>query len=110
MPMRHPHAHPKGGTARRAIHADSRGFRFEDLRSEIMTSTSLVQPSRRTLIAGGGALIVSFAIAPNAPAQEPPTAPTTPLPGSLKTAPMLDSWISISGDGSITVFTGKCEL
>ena len=74
-----------------------------------MTSTSQVQMSRRTLLAGG-ALIVSFAIAPCLLAQEQPTAPMPPLPGSLKTAPMLDSWISISGDGSITVFTGKCEL
>jgi nicotinate dehydrogenase subunit B len=75
-----------------------------------MTSASQVQPSRRTMLSGGGALIVSFAIAPQMLAQEQPTAPKPPLPGSLKTAPMLDSWISISGDGSITVFTGKCEL
>ncbi len=33
-----------------------------------------------------------------------------PLPGSLKSVPMLNSWIRIDADGRITVFTGKAEL
>jgi CO/xanthine dehydrogenase Mo-binding subunit len=72
---------------------------------------------RRRVLAGGGALIVSFSLGnafaqdqtkpAAAPAPNPP-APTPP--GSLKGAPFLDSWIRIDADGSITVFTGKAEL
>jgi nicotinate dehydrogenase subunit B len=68
--------------------------------------------NRRSLLAGGGALVVSFSLADafaqdqNAPAAAPPPAP----PGSLKGAPYLDSWIRIDADGGITVFTGKAEL
>jgi CO/xanthine dehydrogenase Mo-binding subunit len=67
---------------------------------------------RRRVLAGSGALIVSFSLAdafaqtPAAPAAAPPPN----LPGSLKGAPFLDSWIRIDADGSITVFTGKAEL
>ena len=61
---------------------------------------------RRRVLAGAGALIVSFslrgALAQNQPASTPP--------GSLKQAPFLDSWIRIDADGSITAFTGKSEL
>ena len=32
------------------------------------------------------------------------------LPGSLKTRPLLDAWIRIDANGSISVFTGKAEL
>ncbi len=69
---------------------------------------------RRSVLAGGGALIVSFSM-PDAfaqdqtpPAATPPRPPS--LPGSLKDAPLLDSWVRIDADGSITVFTGKAEL
>ncbi len=67
---------------------------------------------RRRVLAGGGALIVSFALTDafaqdqSAPAAAPPPSP----PGSLKGAPFLDSWIRIDADGSVTVFTGKAEL
>jgi nicotinate dehydrogenase subunit B len=67
---------------------------------------------RRRVLAGGGALIVSFSLG-DALAQDAsaPAAPPSPaLPGSLKGAPLLDSWIRIDADGSITVFTGKAEL
>ena len=41
--------------------------------------------------------------------KEPKQAP--PLPGSLKNGPpLLDSWIRIDADGTITVFSGKAEL
>jgi nicotinate dehydrogenase subunit B len=65
---------------------------------------------RRRVLAGGGALIVSFSMT-NAFAQDqaPAIAPPKP-PGSLATAPYLDSWIRIDADGSITAFTGKAEL
>src|SRR5262249_17812346 len=38
------------------------------------------------------------------------TQPGQQLPGSLKTAPLLDSWIAIDAEGHVTVFTGKAEL
>ena len=67
---------------------------------------------RRRVLAGGGGLIVSFSLVDAfaqdqpAPAAAPPPSP----PGSLKTSPLLDSWIRIDADGSIGVFTGKAEL
>ena len=67
-----------------------------------------VMLDRRQMLAGSGALIVSFSLSDafgqdqNAPAPKPP--------GSLATAPFLDSWIRIDADGAITVFTGKSEL
>jgi nicotinate dehydrogenase subunit B len=66
---------------------------------------------RRRVLAGGGALIVSFSLG-DALAQDrgAPAPPPPNLPGSLKAAPLLDSWIRIDADGSITVFTGKAEL
>jgi nicotinate dehydrogenase subunit B len=66
---------------------------------------------RRRVLAGGGALIVSFSLT-NAFAEDQaaPAAPAPKPPGSLKDAPFLDSWIRIDADGSITAFTGKAEL
>jgi nicotinate dehydrogenase subunit B len=67
---------------------------------------------RRRVLAGGGALIVSFSLS-DALAQDqaaPAAAPAPKPPGSLATAPYLDSWIRIDADGSITAFTGKAEL
>ena len=71
--------------------------------------------SRRGFLAGAGALVVSFSILPRlATAQGAEAgnaaAKTPALPGSLQDAPMLDSWIRIEADGSITVFTGKVEF
>jgi nicotinate dehydrogenase subunit B len=69
-----------------------------------------VNPNRRQVLAGGGALIVSFSLTSAfAQEQSAPAAAPSP-PGSLKTSPYLDSWIRIDADGSITVFTGKAEL
>ncbi len=67
---------------------------------------------RRRVLAGGGALIVSFSLT-NAYAEDqapPPAAPAPKPPGSLKNAPFLDSWIRIDADGKVTAFTGKVEL
>ena len=67
-------------------------------------STLLESPvSRRAVLRGGGALIVSFSLAPHLLAQER-------LPGALQGTPLLDAWLRIGADGAITVFTGKCEL
>src|SRR5258705_1980838 len=68
--------------------------------------------SRRRFIASTGALVVSFALFPRLACAQQPPAPGggTVLPGSLKDAPWLDSWIRVDADGRITVFTGKAEL
>lgn len=67
---------------------------------------------RRRVLAGGGALIVSFSLSGAFAQDQAPaaTAPAPKPPGSLATTPFLDSWIRIDADGSITVFTGKAEL
>src|SRR5579871_5288484 len=71
---------------------------------------------RRRVLAGSGALIVSFSLMgalTGALAQDqstPAAAPPPSAPSSLKTSPYLDSWIRIDADGSITAFTGKAEL
>jgi nicotinate dehydrogenase subunit B len=68
--------------------------------------TAPVMLDRRRVLAGGGALIMSFSLRDAfAQGQAVP-----PLPGSLKQAPLLDSWIRIDADGSVTAFTGKSEL
>ncbi|WFU17281.1 molybdopterin cofactor-binding domain-containing protein [Bradyrhizobium sp. CB3481] len=68
-----------------------------------------VMLDRRRVLAGGGALIVSFSLR-NALAQQQdaPAAPSPP--GSLKTSPYLDAWIRIDANGAVEVFTGKAEL
>jgi nicotinate dehydrogenase subunit B len=72
---------------------------------------STVILNRRSVLAGGGALIVSFSLRDAfAQDQAAPAAAPPPLPGSLKGAPYLDSWIRIDADGGITIFTGKAEL
>jgi nicotinate dehydrogenase subunit B len=66
---------------------------------------------RRRVLAGGGALIVSFSLSDAFAQDQAPVATQAPkAPGSLATAPYLDSWIRIDADGSITAFTGKAEL
>lgn len=75
--------------------------------------------SRRAVLAGGGALVVSFslrrAFAQDAANQDTQNAGAVPkkdpdLPGGLKQEPMLDAWIRIDAANTITVFTGKAEL
>src|SRR5450755_3250034 len=65
---------------------------------------------RRRVLTGGGALIVSFSLGDAFAQDATPAAPAPKPPGSLATAPYLDSWIRIDADGSITAFTGKVEL
>ena len=67
--------------------------------------------SRRAFLAGSGALIVSFALWPLRSVAQAPAAPAAgELPASLRKTPLLDAWIRINADGSVTVFTGKAEL
>lgn len=69
--------------------------------------------SRRSVLAGTGALFVAFSISRRVGAQGEEAEvvdQTGPLPGSLEDYPYLDSWIRIGADDSIQVFTGKAEL
>ncbi|TKV77488.1 xanthine dehydrogenase family protein molybdopterin-binding subunit [Bradyrhizobium elkanii] len=71
--------------------------------------TAPVVLDRRSVLAGGGALIVSFSLR-HAAAQEQKATQSPELPGSLAKSPNLDSWIRIDADGQVTAFTGKAEL
>jgi CO/xanthine dehydrogenase Mo-binding subunit len=64
---------------------------------------------RRSVLAGSGALIVSFSLR-GAFAEDKAGSAAPSLPPSLKSAPYLDAWIRIDADGAITAFTGKAEL
>jgi nicotinate dehydrogenase subunit B len=66
--------------------------------------------NRRSVLAGSGALIVSFSLRDSFAQDQAAPAAAPPPPGSLKGAPYLDSWIRIDADGGITVFTGKAEI
>ncbi|MBR1125974.1 xanthine dehydrogenase family protein molybdopterin-binding subunit [Bradyrhizobium lablabi] len=68
-----------------------------------------VSLNRRSVLAGGGALIVSFSLR-GAFAQDQSAPPAPKPPGSLAQTPFLDSWLRIDADGAITAFTGKAEL
>jgi nicotinate dehydrogenase subunit B len=63
---------------------------------------------RRRVLAGGGALIVSFSLSDAFAEDQAAQAPKPP--GSLATTPHLDAWIGVDADGGITVFTGKAEI
>ena len=65
-------------------------------------------PSRRSFIKTS-ALTVAFSLSSALPlsAQTPATAV---LPGSLNTNRMLDGWLRINANGTVTMFTGKVEL
>src|SRR5437660_12086825 len=63
--------------------------------------------SRRDFLKTGSALLISFSLAPELAFGQ---AKPAPLPGSLNNNRMLDSWLRIDADGTVTVFTGKIEL
>src|SRR6266566_4095047 len=109
MPLRHPYAHPARGASRHPLDKHGRCL-LGDPRERTMSASMILD--RRRVLAGGGALIVSFSLADAFPQDQsvPTPAPAASLPGSLKKSPFLDSWIRIDADGSITVFTGKAEL
>jgi nicotinate dehydrogenase subunit B len=72
-----------------------------------MSALNQAAVTRRGLLVGTGALVVSFAIADRLVAQE---GGAGALPGSLDDDRFLDAWIRIDAKGEITVFTGKAEL
>jgi len=64
--------------------------------------------SRRNFLKTAGAIVVGFSWSvPGVLAQQ---ASPARLPGSLNNNRMLDGWLRINADGTVTVFTGKCEL
>jgi CO/xanthine dehydrogenase Mo-binding subunit len=69
--------------------------------------STVTRPSRRAFIKSAGALVVAFAwSAPMTLAQQQ----RERLPGSLDANRMLDGWLRVNADGTVTVFTGKVEL
>ena len=110
VPLRHAYAHHARRQARGGDDADGGGERAG---RPLMMRDPLVL-SRRSVLAGTGALLVSFSAsrvwAQAADAQTAPAAAPAPRPGSLKETPFLDSWIRIDARSEITVFTGKAEL
>ncbi|MGB3327364.1 MAG: hypothetical protein WBA46_00335, partial [Thermomicrobiales bacterium] len=83
--------------------------------------------SRRDLLAGSGALVVSFSLfgstaaqdaTPSAspvasPAASVPPMPENPAwygPDQIRLAPKLDSWIRIDGSGAVSFYTGRVEI
>src|SRR6202790_1873986 len=107
LPLRHPYAHSARSAPGRAPDGHRRIVTGRP-RERAMNGDVILD--RRRVLAGGGALIVSFSM-PDAFAQDraaPAAAPKPP--GSLATSPYLDSWIRIDADGGISVFTGKAEL
>src|SRR3954454_17220219 len=105
VPLRHPYAHPAGGASRRRLAAHRRCIDQPEERA--MNAPMILD--RRRVLAGGGALIVSFSLR-GAFAQDQAAPAPAPLPGSLKQSPFLDSWIRVDADGGITLFSGKAEI
>ncbi|HWE05637.1 MAG TPA: molybdopterin cofactor-binding domain-containing protein, partial [Rhizomicrobium sp.] len=64
----------------------------------------MIALSRRDMLRAGGAIVVSFSLVRQTRGHG------QNLPGDLKDAPFLDSWLRIGSDGRVTVFTGKAEL
>ncbi len=73
-----------------------------------MSTRTAHAPSRRTFLKASS-LTVAFSLLPFIPvAAQAPAKPV--LPGSLNTNRMLDGWLRINANGSVTMFTGKVEL
>lgn len=75
-----------------------------------MSAEADMKISRRSVLAGGAALVVSFSLFPSREGNSQQPQPRVELPGSLDNEPLLDAWIRIDGRGAVTVFTGKAEL
>ena len=63
--------------------------------------------SRRQFLKSSGALVIGFSLAPELAL---PQASPARLPGSLNNNRMLDAWLRIDPNGSVTIFSGKIEL
>jgi CO/xanthine dehydrogenase Mo-binding subunit len=60
--------------------------------------------SRRDFLKTGGALVIAFSLAPEMALAQ------ARLPGSLNGNRILNAWLRIDADGSVTIFSGKIEL
>jgi len=63
---------------------------------------------RRDFLKSAGGIAVAFSW--SVPAVRAQEAARPALPGSLGNNRMLDGWVRVNAAGTITVFTGKCEL
>lgn len=86
-----------------------------------MQNRSLPLATRRSVLLGTGALIMDFSmrsafgqsaekLGDETQNFQPQASAAPELPGSLKTAPNLESWLRIEASGRATIFTGKAEL
>src|SRR6202171_4205840 len=119
VPLRNAHAHPACRPPR--VEDDPRRASWREAGVTVNSKRSLrvaaqaigpgVRLSRREFVAGAGALVVRLALLPRlSGGQGGPGARAPILPGSLKDTSMLDAWIRVDADGTITVFTGKVEF
>ena len=74
-----------------------------------MSANTKFTAGRREFLQQSGAIVVGFSLAPAVFGQQPAVKPA-PLPGSLNANRMLESWLRINPNGTVTVFTGKVEL
>jgi len=81
----------------------------KELTSDAFGALEKTGMSRRQFIARSGALIVGFSMAGlTTQLMAPGSAAAQRLDGAGSSR--LDSWIAIGADGSVTAYTGKCEL
>src|SRR5436309_1154007 len=72
-----------------------------------MSATSPGNVSRRAFLTASSGLVVGFTLAPRLAVGQDRSAP---LPGSLNANRMLDAWLRIDPNGTVTILTGKIEL
>jgi len=65
--------------------------------------------SRRDFLKTSGALIVSFSAVPAGERSAFAQGPFATRPSQIDPT-QLDAWLSVANDGSVTAYTGKCEL
>ena len=75
-----------------------------------MDIVNQVRLDRRSVLGGGGALVLSFSMFLPVHAQQTEIPSKVELPGSLDDTRILDAWVRIDASGNITIFTGKAEL
>lgn len=75
-----------------------------------MSDNELNVPRRRFLQGAGGGLVLGFSLSGVDSVRGQEEDEEEPLPGSLEENPLLDTWLSINADGTVTVTTGKAEL
>src|SRR5262249_4235515 len=96
--QRHPSSHVKRALPVPRAHAHDARHKALCAGGESMNPTSI---SRRSFLKTTGALIVSFSVAPELIFSQR-------LDGASSN--QLDGWIAINADGTVTGYTGKCEL